>query len=146
MTPRSRGRVTLASPDSTVAPRIDIGYLTDPGEVDLRVLMSGIELARDFARHKPLADWIGQELPPTANGEDAETIRHNVLHYYHPVGTCKMGPPTDPDAVVNVHGRVYGLDNLYVADASLMPVIPHANTNIPTLVVAERVAAGWAPR
>ena len=57
-------------------------------------------------------------------------------------GTCKMGPATDPLAVVDAHGKVHGFDNVYVADAALMPVIPRANTNVPVLVVAERVAEG----
>jgi choline dehydrogenase len=69
-------------------------------------------------------------------------VRHNCLHYYHPVGTCKMGPASDKDAVVDARGQVYGCDNLYVADAAIMPVIPRANTYIPTLVVAERIAQG----
>ena len=64
------------------------------------------------------------------------------MHYYHPVGTCKMGPESDPDAVVDARGKVYGVDNLYVADASIMPIVPRANTNLPALMVAERVAAG----
>jgi choline dehydrogenase-like flavoprotein len=60
---------------------------------------------------------------------------------YHPVGTCKMGPADDPRAVVDARGQVHGLEGLYVADASIMPVIPRANTNVPTLIVAEKLAA-----
>ncbi len=55
-----------------------------------------------------------------------------------------MGPESDPTAVVNDHGKVHGVDNLYVADASIMPVVPRANTNIPALVVGERIAAWLA--
>jgi choline dehydrogenase-like flavoprotein len=60
----------------------------------------------------------------------------------HPVGSCKMGTAQDQQAVVDAHGKVHGVANLYVADASIMPVIPRANTNLPTAVVAERIA-GW---
>jgi choline dehydrogenase-like flavoprotein len=52
-----------------------------------------------------------------------------------------MGPGSDPTAVVDVHGKVHGLDNLFVADASIMPVVPRANTNIPALVVGERISS-----
>ncbi|HWJ40309.1 MAG TPA: GMC family oxidoreductase [Candidatus Limnocylindrales bacterium] len=67
-------------------------------------------------------------------------VRANCLHYCHPVGTCKMGPASDRTAVVDSRGRIHGIDNAYVADASIMPVIPRANTNIPALVVGERIA------
>jgi choline dehydrogenase len=89
-----------------------------------------------------LAEWIGHEIPPTANCRDRESIRRTCAHYFHPVGTCKMGPASDPAAVVDARGKVHGWDNLYVADASIMPVIPRANTNLPALVVGERIA-GW---
>ena len=62
------------------------------------------------------------------------------MHYYHPVGTCRMGLAREREAVVDARGRVHGLDNLYVADASIMPVIPRANTNMPALVVGLRIA------
>jgi choline dehydrogenase len=95
---------------------------------------------RDYARQSPLADLIGEELPPTVGYLNIETVRRDNLHYYHPVGTCKMGPESDATAVVNARGKVHGVDNLYVADAAIMPVIPRANTNIPALVVGERIA------
>ena len=64
----------------------------------------------------------------------------NVAHYYHPVGTCRMGPERESEAVVDRQGKVHGLDFLYIADCSIMPVIPRANTNIPAAVVASKVA------
>jgi choline dehydrogenase len=131
----------LRSPDPSTAPLIDTGYLTDPEDADLTRLMSGVEITRQFARQSPLAEWIGDEIPPTADCHDRESIRRNCTHYFHPVGTCKMGPAFDPDAVVDARGKVHGWDNVYVADASIMPVIPRANTNLPALVVGERIAA-----
>jgi 5-(hydroxymethyl)furfural/furfural oxidase len=59
---------------------------------------------------------------------------------WHPSCTCRMGDATDSDAVLDAHGRVYGVENLMVADASAMPNIPTTNTNLPTLMIAERIA------
>jgi choline dehydrogenase len=70
----------------------------------------------------------------------AAFVKANCGHYYHPVGTCRMGPAGDRSAVVDSRGRIHGLDNAYIADASVMPVIPRANTNVPALVVGERIA------
>jgi choline dehydrogenase len=71
-------------------------------------------------------------------------LRANVWTYHHPVGTCRMGPDPDSGAVVDRSGRVHGLDSLVLADASVMPDIPSANTNLPTIMVAERLAATLA--
>jgi choline dehydrogenase-like flavoprotein len=141
MTPLSRGSVQLTSNDPFATLKIDTAYLSDSEGSDLAILWNGIELVRDYARQAPLAELIGEEISPTVNYKTPEDVRRDNLHYYHAVGTCKMGPESDPTAVVNAHGKVYGVDNLYVADASIMPVIPRANTNIPALVVGERIAA-----
>lgn len=69
-------------------------------------------------------------------------MRRTVLHYVHPVGTARMGPDGDPGAVVDQHCRVRGVSNLRVVDASVMPTIPRANTNLTCLMIGER-AAGW---
>ncbi|HEX5808392.1 MAG TPA: GMC family oxidoreductase [Anaerolineales bacterium] len=141
MTPLSRGKVQLTSTDPFATLKIDTAYLSDPEGRDLAVLWNGIELVREYACQPPLANWIGEEISPTANYRTPEDVRRDNLHYYHPVGTCKMGPESDPAAVVDARGKVHGVDNLYVADASIMPVVPRANTNIPALVVGERIAA-----
>ena len=72
----------------------------------------------------------------------AEHIRENVAGMFHPVGTCRMGRADDPDAVVDAQGRVHGIGGLRVVDASIMPSLPRGNTNIPTIMVAEKIAAG----
>jgi choline dehydrogenase len=140
MTPLARGAVRLTSVDPLAAPLIDTRYLSDPAGQDAAILLNGIEIVRDYARQPALAGLIGEELPPTVGYVDAESLRRDNLHYYHPVGTCKMGPESDKTAVVNPRGKVHGVDNLYVADAAIMPVIPRANTNLPALVVGERIA------
>jgi choline dehydrogenase len=142
MTPQSRGRLTLRDSNPLSNPVIDTGYFTDLGARDLAALLEGIALTREVARRQPFAELIGEELDETAGMVTAEDLRRNGLHYYHPVGTCKMGPASDPDAVVDGMGRVHGVEGLHVVDASIMPTIPRANTNLPTLLVAERIVAG----
>lgn len=108
--------------------------------------------ARRLSRTPPLADFVrGAELAPgdTISDEDvaalANSIKSRAGSYHHPVGTCAMGPNPDDGAVVEAHGAVHGIDGLWVADASVMPTIPSANTNLSTIVVAERIAA-WLSR
>ena len=144
MTPLSRGSVQLTSTDPFAPLKIDTAYLSDPDGRDLAILWNGIELVRDYACQAPLVDLIGEEIAPTVNYMTADDVPSDNLHYYHPVGTCKMGPESDPTAVVDARGKVHGIDNLYVADASIMPIVPRANTNIPALVVGERIAAWLA--
>jgi choline dehydrogenase len=144
MTPRSRGTLKLISSDPSSAPILDHNYLGDPDGDDARVLIDGVQLAREIASEPRLAALIGEESAPgrgvAPRDQIAEFVRANVAHYYHPVGTCAMGPARDRNAVVDARGRVHGLDNCYVADASVMPVIPRANTNIPALAVGLRIA------
>jgi choline dehydrogenase len=144
MVPRSRGTVKLTSTDPFATLKIDTAYLSDSEGQDLVVLWNGIELVRDYACQAPLAAFIGEEIAPTVHYKTPDDVRRDNLHYYHAVGTCKMGPESDPSAVVDPRGKVRGVDNLYVADASIIPVVPRANTNIPALVVGERIAAWLA--
>ncbi len=74
----------------------------------------------------------------------AEHIRQNVAGTFHPVGTCRMGAPNDRDAVTDTAGRVRGIAGLRVVDASIMPTVPRGNTNIPTIMLAEKISAAIA--
>jgi choline dehydrogenase len=144
MTPRSRGSVTLRSANAGVEPRIDHRYISDAESHDRAVLLEGDRVARELAAQPALRDLLGPETqpgPPIA-GDAAllEWIEGAVEHYYHPVGTCAMGLAGDASAVTDARGRIHGLGNAYVADCSIMPVIPRANTNIPAAVVGERIA------
>ncbi|MEM9564597.1 MAG: GMC family oxidoreductase [Actinomycetota bacterium] len=137
MTPASRGSVHITSADPSVPPLIDHGYLTDPDHHDLIVLRDGLALAEELLEQEALADAL---VPAPRRAVTDEAIRRDVQHYFHPVGTTPMG--TDPaTSVCDPLGRVNGLDGLVVADVSLMPQIPRANTNIPAVMIGERIAA-----
>ncbi|NGN63252.1 NAD(P)-binding protein [Streptomyces sp. A7024] len=144
--PHSRGRVRLASADPAAPPLIDLGLLDHPD--DLPRLRAGAREARRLAATAPFSTHLDGELWPGAGvtADDAldEAIRGSVNVYQHPVGTCRMGPATDPGAVVDPAGRVHGIDGLHVIDASIMPAIPAANTNLPTLMLAEHCAKSLA--
>jgi choline dehydrogenase len=138
--PRSRGRVRLRSADPEAAPILDHGYLTDAEGHDLAVLAEGTARARELAAAEPLRSLVGREVAPGAGADLREAIPRLHGHYFHPVGTCRMGTPDDPLAVCDGQGRLHGLDRVVVADCSLMPVVPRANTNLPAAVVGERIA------
>ncbi len=128
--PDSRGSVTLRSPDPRVPPVIDHGFLSAPH--DLERLASGLALMRSLAEQA----GSGRELRPGDHDSLDTYLRREVRGIFHPTGTCAIG------AVVEAHGGVLGIDGLLVADASIMPTIPRANTNLSTVAVAERIA-GW---
>ena len=140
MEPRARGRLTLASARPDDAPVMDHGYLADPEGHDLEVLVEGVALARELAATEPLRTLIGEELSPGSSVDLRDAIRRAHVHYYHPVGTCAMGTAADPVAVCDGRGRVHGLERVVVADCSLMPTVPRANTNVPAVLVGERIA------
>jgi choline dehydrogenase len=145
MDPRSTGRLTLRDADPRSAPLLDHGYLSDRAGHDLAVLVSGVRQARRLAATAPLRDLAGAEIDPGATIVDRTeleaAIRATSVHYYHPTSTCRMGAQDDPATVVGPSGRVHGLDRVFVADCSIMPRVPKANTNIPAVVVGERIAA-----
>ena len=141
--PESRGRVRIRSADPEALPVVEHRFLTDRDGHDVSVLVDGVRLARRLAGTKALSGLCEGELAPGPDLDDGELqayARRWVGGYWHPVGTCKMGPATDPDAVVDHNGCVHGFANLFVADASVMPTIPRANTHLPVLAVAERIA------
>jgi choline dehydrogenase len=142
--PASRGSVRIGSSDPGVLPIVDHGFLSDLGGHDAAILVDGIGLARRLANAQAMEGLLSAELAPgQAAGADeiAEYVHRSVGGYWHPVGTCKMGPASDVDAVVDATGRLRGSENVYVADASIMPTIPRANTHLLVLAIAERIAA-----
>ena len=133
MKPRSRGRIRLAEPDPRLPPVVEHGFLSDPA--DLEVLVDGLALVRRLGASEPMNRYATGEVRPGFDADPEAYIRENVRGYFHPVGTCALG------AVVDAGGAVIGHEDLYVADASVMPTIPRANTNLSTLAVAEKIAA-----
>jgi choline dehydrogenase-like flavoprotein len=143
VTPRSRGRVSLAGPDPLSAPRIDFGLLGDPEGADAAIAVAGIRLAREIAATMPLAADCAEEVyPGQAMRSDAElraSLAARVQTVYHPTSTCRMG--SDPRAVVTPDLRVAGIDGLWVADASVMPAVPRGHPNAVVAMIAQRAAA-----
>jgi choline dehydrogenase len=135
MDPLSRGSLHVTGPGPEAVPLIDHGYLTDPDAADAAVLAEGVERARELAAAGPLRELIGAESAATLE----TPLERFHAHYYHPSGTCAMGAAGDPLAVCDGAGRVRGLEGVVVADCSLMPVVPRANTNLPALMVGERI-------
>lgn len=138
--PRSRGALELRSRDPAVLPVVEHAFLTDEGGHDLAVLREGVALARELAAAEPLRSLVGPETVPGGDDDLDQAIRRLVTHYFHPVGSCAMGRADDPAAVCDGAGRLHGLERVSVADCSLFPVVPRANTNVPAVLAGEIVA------
>lgn len=138
--PASRGEIRLTGPNAHDPIAIDLGALAVQADVD--ALVFSVRQCREVGRQAALRDWGPRELYPGAALSDAnlETyVRQTAITYHHQVGTCKMG--TDSMAVVDPKSlRVYGIEGLRVADASIMPLVPTGNTNAPTIMIAEKAA------
>jgi len=146
--PHSRGRISLASGDSHVAPRIQANLLAD--DADLQPLLTGIKLARELLADSAFASCRAVEVAPgpQVQGDAALTayIRASASTVHHPTSTCRMGP--DENSVVDAQLRVHGIEGLRVVDASVFPSIIGGNTNAPVVMVAEKAAdllRGLAP-
>lgn len=149
MRPRSRGRLTLRSCNPADQPNIELNFLADPE--DMRRMIDGMRLAWRVL-HQPAvaAGWQGPIVGETGQILDeanlasdtalTDFIRNNCSTLHHVAGTVKMGPPQDSMAVVDQYCRVRGVEGLRVADASVMPNIVRANTNLTCIMIGERVA------
>lgn len=138
--PHSRGSVLLRSADPADPPLVDPNYLGD--SLDLQQLLGGMRVAREIAGAAPLRQALSGELLPGGGAQtDAELaayIRRTLRTDWHPVGTCRMGRDSEPMSVVDPRLRVFGVQGLRVIDASVMPNIVSANTNAPTMALADR--------
>ncbi|HET7018179.1 MAG TPA: GMC oxidoreductase [Streptosporangiaceae bacterium] len=142
--PASRGSVRLTSLDPQAMPVIELGYFRDPA--DLPRLREGLRLADAVVRQSAMTAFsrdrrVGPPPEVVAGADAGAWIRRSVWSYHHPVGTCAMGTDPSAGAVVDPRARVYGVDGLSVTDASILPEVPSANTNLPTIMVAEHIAA-----
>ena len=140
--PQSRGAVTLAGTDPAMAPRIRQNFLST--EADWRPLRHGLRTARDIMAQPAMKPFCGMEVGPgPARQSDAEIdahIRATCITVHHPLGTCRMGPDSDPLAVVDPQLRVRGVQGLRVVDGSVMPDLTSGNIQAPILMIAERAA------
>ena len=142
--PRSRGYLKLAGPDATLAPVIELNYLSDPEDHDRRLLLGGLQFARRLAAADPLRQWIDREIYPGPEVTSDEELLKSALEscetVYHPSGTCRIGDPKDPETVVAPNLKVEGLNGLRIADASVFPDMVTVNICNTVMMVAEKAA------
>lgn len=140
--PTSAGHVRATSSDAFAPPDIQGNYL---GEAeDRRVLLAAMRLSRRMLQSEPFKPYVAEERWPGPERQSDEELldhaRRTGNTAYHPMGTCRMGPLGQKDAVVDDTLRVHGIAGLRVADASIMPMIPSANLNAGTLMIGEKAA------
>ena len=134
--PRSRGAISLRSPDPADDPLILAHYFADP--IDQATVVAGVRLVQRIMAGPQMAGFTPAIPIPEDDAALIEFIRACMGPVYHPVGTCRMG--TDPQSVVDERLRVRGIDGLRVADASIMPVIVSANTNAACMMIGEKAS------
>lgn len=140
--PSSRGTVQLRGTDPFEAPAMQPNYLST--ELDRRMTVAAVKYARRLAATEPLAGLMKREFRPGPDVRSDDEILHFCREYgatiFHPSGTAKMGPRSDPMAVVDERLRVHGVSGLRVVDCSIMPTLVSGNTNVPVVMLAERAA------
>ena len=137
------GEMKLTSTDVGVQPSLDYNYLQEP--FDRQRLRDCVRLCLRLAEHEDFADIIDERTEPSEADLESDDaldawMMREVSTGQHISCTCKMGPATDPMAVVDQHGRVHGLEGLRVVDASIMPDCIRANTNVTTMMIGERIS------
>jgi choline dehydrogenase len=134
--------VRARSTDPFIDPAIQPNYLSHP--TDREILIAGMKRLRELLHTPELSQYIDFEALPGEKIQTDDELLDFAHRYgsttYHLIGTCRMGPSTDPTAVVDDQLRVYGLDSLRVVDASIMPSMPSANTYSSTMMIAEKAA------
>jgi choline dehydrogenase/4-pyridoxate dehydrogenase len=111
-------------------------------EREWQTLRAGVRLMREIMSAPPMTPFAARELAPCSNADTDidHHIRNTAITLHHPLGTCKMGPDHDEDAVVDPQLRVRGVDHLRVIDASVMPDLISGNINAPVMMIAEKAA------
>jgi len=140
--PDSTGYIRARSADPFEHPVIQPNYLKE--ESDRQVLLAGMKLARRLLASKPLSQYYEREEFPGPNVQSDDELlgaaKQRGTSTFHLMGTCRMGPDSDPTAVLDDQLRVRGLEGLRVVDASIMPTMPSANLNASVLMIAEKAA------
>ena len=140
--PKSRGRLRLLSAAPMQPPQVDPNYLHAPEDVN--ALAEACELLQALVRQRALTPYVSGLLDPTVLPTERADIRHMIHRIanagYHYCGTCRMGSPCDELAVVTPQTAVRGVENLRVADASIMPEVVSSNLNAPVMMIGERCA------
>ncbi len=142
--PKSSGTVSITSPDSKELPTVNPNYLSDSGGLDRDRLRKGVNCLLELLQVEPLKSAVGEMIAPAANRKMSteeitdEAINNLAQTLYHPVGTCRMG--TDASSCVTPELSLRGLENLRVADASVMPSTVRGHTNAATVMIAEKAA------
>ena len=141
--PESRGEIRLKSADPAAAPAMHARYMST--EYDRKMMLECVRLSREILAQEAFRPYAGTEVFPGAarqsDDEVMDFVRDKGESIYHPIGTCRTG--TDEMAVVDPSLKVRGLEDLYVVDASIMPTLVSGNTNAPTIMIAEKFAAGF---
>ena len=140
--PTSRGRVTITSSDPSARPAIDPNYLATQN--DRIIAANAIEKTREIASQKIVSGYSPREIKPGLQYQTREELIRAAgdiaSSIFHPVGTCMMGVESDSKAVVDDRLKVMGVENLMIADASIMPRITSGNTHAPVTMIAEKLA------
>ena len=138
------GSLTLTSLDPAAPPTLDHGYLTDAAGRDRDTLVHGLEIALDIVGRMSDAGYVASVLAPdTTKRSHEDLVRHlemSIRTCYHPGCSCRMGQAGDQTSVVDARGAVHGLSGLSVCDASIFPILPRANNNLPAAMLAEMLA------
>lgn len=140
--PKSKGTIRLASRDPRAMPLIRFNFFQDPS--DLRRMVEAVKLSRRIGQTAPFSDMAASEMFPGNDVQDEAALEKAIIAqtdgYSHPTSSVPMGGPNDPGAVVDSRGKVRGVERLHVVDASIMPDIVSAPTNVTTIMMAEAIA------
>jgi choline dehydrogenase len=135
---RQCGRLSLNSTDPYEPLHIEDGMLEHPD--DIKAMKTAMKFLHEMVQSETMRKYYGPLITPDVDEDWADYARNTYSTYQHGAGTCMMGPASDDKAVVDNKLKVHGMDNLYVADASIMPTVSHGNTNITAILAGERVS------
>jgi len=138
VTQSNRGKLSLHSTDPRELPDLDWPALQDPR--DIEAMGNAMEFVNEMVHGGGMEQYYGALVQPGPSEDWIKFAQSTFDSYHHSCGTCMMAPDSNPMAVVDERLRVHGLDNLWVADASIFPTVPHVNTNLTAIMVGERLS------